>query len=316
MANKLKSKKSQVTDPTRFKPEKEEQVKVKQLVKDERTYKILGTVFLLTAIFLFIAFTSYLFTWEEDQDKVFHGADILYPSSEVKVANLLGNLGAYISHQFIYKGFGLASFLFCSFFLIVGANLVFGKKLFSIGRNLRYVITGVVFFSVLFAFLTKGSSFPWGGAFGELSSEWLTRFLGWIGTAALLFVAGLAYIIWRFNPVFSLPQKAAKQHEQQAYDDNDGGSDTDELVKGEEAKLYIQTPAEEKRNILKSEGGVMVVSPASTDEHIDFRIIEKEEEADHLPASTGSSFPDEDLDYLPKEKPVNTKPKAKAEDAD
>ena len=94
MANKLKSKKSQVTDAPRFKPEKEEQVKVKQLVKDERTYKILGTIFLLTAIFLFIAFTSYLFTWEEDQDKVFHGADILYPSSEVKVANLLGNLGA------------------------------------------------------------------------------------------------------------------------------------------------------------------------------------------------------------------------------
>ena len=58
MANKLKSKKSQVTDVPRFKPEKEEQVKVKQLVKDERTYKILGTIFLLTAIFLFIAFAG------------------------------------------------------------------------------------------------------------------------------------------------------------------------------------------------------------------------------------------------------------------
>src|SRR5687767_2995112 len=285
MANKLKSKKSQVTDPTRFKPEKEEQVKVKQLVKDERTYKILGTVFLLTAIFLFIAFTSYLFTWEEDQDKVFHGADILYPSSEVKVANLLGNLGAYISHQFIYKGFGLASFLFCSFFLIVGANLVFGKKLFSIGRNLRYVIAGVVFFSVLLAFLTKGSSFPWGGAFGELSSEWLTRFLGWIGTAALLLVAGLAYIIWRFNPVFSLPEKRMKQPEEVMMPEANGLESAKDRSLPEEPKLYIHTPSEEKRNILKSEGGVMVVSPALNDEQIDFRIIEKDEASEETNAA-------------------------------
>jgi len=35
----------------------------------------------------------------------------------------------------------------------------------------------------------------------------LVRFLGNIGTAALLFVAFLAYIIWQFNPVFKLPKK-------------------------------------------------------------------------------------------------------------
>ena len=38
-------------------------------------------------------------------------------------------------------------------------------------------------------------------------SDWLVRFLGNIGTAALLFVAFLAYIIWQFNPVFKLPKK-------------------------------------------------------------------------------------------------------------
>jgi S-DNA-T family DNA segregation ATPase FtsK/SpoIIIE len=319
MANKLKSKKSQVTDPTRFKPEKEEQVKVKQLVKDERTYKILGTVFLLTAIFLFIAFTSYLFTWEEDQDKVFHGADILYPSSEVKVANLLGNLGAYISHQFIYKGFGLASFLFCTFFLIVGANLLFGKKLFSIGRNLRYVIAGVVFFSVLFAFLTKGSSFPWGGAFGELGSAWLTRFLGWIGTAALLLVAGLAYIIWRFNPVFSLPERRVKQQEDATIAEANGAASTNARLQAEETKLYIHSPSDEKRNILKSEGGVMVVSPALDDEQIDFRVIEREELQEkpiNREEAGRAAFPIEDADYLPKEKGNNARQKGKAEAPD
>ena len=69
MANKLKTKKSQPPDPDKLKPEKEQQVKVKELVRDERTYKILGAFFILVAVFLFIAFTSYLFTWQQDQDK-------------------------------------------------------------------------------------------------------------------------------------------------------------------------------------------------------------------------------------------------------
>src|ERR1700753_20018 len=203
MANRLKSKKSQapVSDKSeKLKPEKETQVTVKQIVKDERTHKITGAVFLLLAIFLFLAFTSYLFTWREDQDKVFHGASILLPSSNVKVSNLLGNLGALVSHQFFYKGFGVASYLFCSFFFIVGVNLLFARRIFSIARNLRYVLAGLLFFSVAAAFGTRGMGCPWGGAVGDRISDWLVRFLGWVGTAALLLVAGLAYIIWRFNP--------------------------------------------------------------------------------------------------------------------
>src|ERR671927_20951 len=115
MAKKSQSKKSQAPDPDKLKPEKEEQVNVKQLVKDDRTAKIAGVAFLLISLFLLIAFTSYLFTWREDQDKVFQGASILLPSSDVRAENLLGNFGAYISHQFFYKGFGLASYLFCTF---------------------------------------------------------------------------------------------------------------------------------------------------------------------------------------------------------
>src|ERR1700733_14990738 len=132
MANRVKSKKSQPTDSKKLKPEKESQVTVRQIVKDERTHKITGAVALLLSVFLFIAFTSYLFTWKEDQDKVLnHGISILLPSTDVKVSNLLGNLGALISHQFFYNGFGVASYLFCSIFFIVGVNLLFARKVFS-----------------------------------------------------------------------------------------------------------------------------------------------------------------------------------------
>src|SRR6187402_3324551 len=151
MANKLKSKKKPPADSGKLKPEKEEQVQVKSLVKDERTHKIAGAVLLLLAVFLFISFTSYLFTWKQDQDKVFqNGADILL-GDDIKVNNLLGKLGAYISHFFFYKGFGVASYFLCSFFFVFGANLLFGKKMFSLGRNIKYVLVGLLFFSVALA---------------------------------------------------------------------------------------------------------------------------------------------------------------------
>ena len=136
---------------------------MRELVKDERTRKIAGSVSLLVSMFLLIAFTSYLFTWKEDQDKVFRGASILLPSEDVQTANLLGNFGAYISHMFFYNGFGLASFLFCTLFFVAGTNAIMGRKIFSIWRNVRYVLVGIVFFSVLFAFFARTSVFPWGG---------------------------------------------------------------------------------------------------------------------------------------------------------
>jgi DNA segregation ATPase FtsK/SpoIIIE, S-DNA-T family len=217
MANRLKADKAEKkkpANPEKFKPEKEVQVSVKQLVKDERTHKIAGTFALLISLFLFIAFASYLFTWKEDQDKVFRGAAILLPGEEVKTTNLLGNLGAYVSHLFFYRGFGAASFMFCSLFFVVGVNALLASKIFSLWRNVRYVIVGLVFFSVTLSFIFRGSSFAWGGAVGNMCSEWLVRMIGSVGTAALLLVGGLAYIIWRFNPVFKAPALAKPKTEE------------------------------------------------------------------------------------------------------
>ena len=290
MANRLKSKKSQAPAADKLRPEKDPQVTVKQIVKDERTHKITGAVFLLLAVFLFIAFTSYLFTWKEDQDKVFHGASILLPSSEVKVANLLGNLGALIAHQFFYKGFGLASYLFCSFFFIIGVNLLFTRKVFSIYRNLRYVLTGLVFFSVTMAFVTRGNGFPWGGAVGDMISDWLVKFLGWLGTAALLLVAGLAYFIWRFNPVFKMPTLPVRD-KSAALAAMDEAEEENELKVGpglvgakEGARLFVDEGFSSMKgggNVLKEDGGVVAIAPpeeSSNGHDIDFTIIERQEE--------------------------------------
>lgn len=273
MANRLKADKAEKkkpANPEKFKPEKEAQVTVKQLVKDERTHKIAGAFALLFSLFLFIAFTSYLFTWKEDQDKVFRGAAILLPGEEVKTLNLLGNLGAYISHIFFYKGFGLASFMFCSLFFVIGVNALLAAKVFKIWRNVRYVIVSLVFFSIVFSFIGRGSSFAWGGAVGDMCTDWFVRMIGSVGTAALLLVAGLAYIIWRFNPKFKMPAAKPK---------------TPEPALKDVATLTIAKDAEkpevgkDTRNKLKDGMGVLKKDPKLPVEEEDpeLQLVEKAE---------------------------------------
>lgn len=130
MANKTKSEKTGGKKPEKFKQDKEEKVEVKKLLKDERTHKIAGSFLLLLAFLFFIAFTSYLFTWQKDQSLVNNAGWDLLKTNNLKVDNLLGTLGAFISHLFIYKGFGVASYLFCTTFFVFGINLFLGKKFF------------------------------------------------------------------------------------------------------------------------------------------------------------------------------------------
>ncbi|MEO6221574.1 MAG: DNA translocase FtsK 4TM domain-containing protein, partial [Ginsengibacter sp.] len=210
MASTKKNKKIKTADPSKITPDVEERVEVKKLLKDERSHKIAGTIFILIAFFLLVAFTSYLFTWQEDQSKVFKGAKILLPSHAEPMANLLGTAGAYFSNLFFRSGFGIASYLLCTFFLVVGVNLFSPKKIFSISRNIRYVIVGLLVVSVSASFLMSGHPFPWGGAAGDMANNWLQQVIGKVGTSALLLAAMFSYIIWRFNPSFSFKNKKMK----------------------------------------------------------------------------------------------------------
>ncbi|MCA6479963.1 MAG: hypothetical protein IM557_05125, partial [Chitinophagaceae bacterium] len=72
MANSARKKKAvPVPDPTELSPDTEQKVSMQEVMQDERTIKITGVFFLLLAAFLLVAFTSYLFTWQQDQDKLF-----------------------------------------------------------------------------------------------------------------------------------------------------------------------------------------------------------------------------------------------------
>lgn len=284
MANRLKKKtdgktaQQEETDFKPFKSEKEEKVDLKQIASDERTWKIIGTVFLLISIFLFISFFSYLFTWKEDQAIAQQGFSALL-DAEMPAANLLGRLGAVVSHLFIFNAFGIASFLICTFFFVVGVNLLFRRKVFSIWRNLKYVTVGLLVLSVSLSFVFASSDFAFGGAVGDMISGKLTGALGSFGTAAVLFLLAVGYFIWQFNPSFTLPEKKQKpvdiplpESEKELAVENVVAKSVNDLYAEQE------TGTERKGNTLKGDGHVVINFPDNTEMPLhQFKVIEKEE---------------------------------------
>jgi S-DNA-T family DNA segregation ATPase FtsK/SpoIIIE len=115
----------------------------------------------------------------------------------------------------------------------------------------------------------NGNRFPFGGSAGDASREWLYMRLGQVGTIALLAVSLLGYIIWRFNPVFSLPSKQmtdkGPQSENETIDSANNGLD-DKLL-----------DPEVKGNYLKSDAAMLLIDDQFNNslQH-DIQIVEKE----------------------------------------
>ena len=275
MAEKIKSIKKNTKAADALKQEKEETIEVKDLLRDERTHKIAGSLSLLLAILFFIAFTSYLFTWDEDQDKVFKEGYKLLAGTDTKVANLMGTFGAFISHFLIYKGFGVASYLICTFFFIIGINLFFGKKVFSVFRNIKYLIVGLPLLSITAAVIMQGNEFAWGGAVGDMCRDYLYNAIGKIGTIGFIAAAFFAYIIWRFNPSFKIPSKNAKEQSQSDILGLQGIGNSEDLI-NEEDNVNLQTPA--SGNILSHNACILNIPDQSPQFDHELSFSEKEEE--------------------------------------
>jgi len=79
---------------------------------------------LFLAFYLFIAFSSYIFTWQTDQDRVLQFSWGLLLQGEVEMSNWLGRLGAIVSNMFFYWGFGLPSYIFVFISIYLGLKMM------------------------------------------------------------------------------------------------------------------------------------------------------------------------------------------------
>jgi S-DNA-T family DNA segregation ATPase FtsK/SpoIIIE len=176
-------------------------------IRNERFQKIVGLSLLLAAAYLAIAFTSFLFTWQTDQDKVL--GDLFSP--DVVVTNWLGKLGAMLSHIFIHKWFGVASYIFAFLSLLTGIRITFNVELLNLRRAYMYCFFFLVFGSVALGYVFSDAYFYLGGAFGYTISNKLNSILGYAGTGVLLCFSLLVYLVAAFNVSFDLSKKPAPE---------------------------------------------------------------------------------------------------------
>ena len=171
--------------------------------KDERIYKLLGLLSIFISLYLFIAFTSYLFSWQIDQSNVLEHSWGFLTEGETGAANWLGRLGAIVSNMFFYWGFGLPSFIFIYVFGKLGLNTIKERPFSENVSMLWNAFLLLLFLSILFHFIFQTSPFPYGGAFGKAITIWLLKFIGTVGLIALLIFSGFTAFIWANNPNFN-----------------------------------------------------------------------------------------------------------------
>ena len=219
-------------DKSSSKSEKEKPSKQKQearapfKVGDGRLVKITGLFLLIMSMFFLVAFTSYLFTWQEDQSYVTPangGWHNLFKTQQELidnglktpiVENWLGKFGALLSNQFIFEWFGVASFLFVFVFFIIGYRLLFRVRLYPVSKTLGYSFFLLIFISITLgffhAFISDAPHFLEGN-FGFWSNRLLDAQVGEAGTAGILVFAALTVLIIAYNIDFKIPSRRKKE---------------------------------------------------------------------------------------------------------
>ncbi|MCB0553537.1 MAG: DNA translocase FtsK 4TM domain-containing protein [Phaeodactylibacter sp.] len=190
-----------------YKPElgknrKKGQLSIKVGIVDDRVPKLFGILSLFLALYLFVAFTSYLFTWMEDQSYVLQFSWSLLLGN-YEMANWLGRLGALISNLFFYWGFGLPSYIFIVILVTVGLGLIRRSPISSFWPKLRFWLLILLMASIFLGVVAGRAKFPWGGAFGHSVSMWMVSNIGTIGIIAFFTLALIGILVWNLNPNFN-----------------------------------------------------------------------------------------------------------------
>ena len=174
----------------------------KALLADERTHKVVGLFLVLSAFYLIVAFTSFLFTWRIDQDLVGRPWGAIFDPS-IRAENWLGKFGALLSNKFIYTWFGLAAFALPLWSFLGGVRMLLGTWLLPVNRTLGWTAMALAWLPALFGFFFRGEYMFLGGGVGFAITRHLTALLGNFGAGALLVFSATAFAAYTFNLQFN-----------------------------------------------------------------------------------------------------------------
>ena len=183
--------------------------------KTRQAQTIFGFFLMLFAFFLCIAFISFFFNWQEDQSTLNHLTD-----KSVKSSNLLGKIGANLSHFFIYDGFGLAAFIIAFQIFISGFYILIKQKFAKVIISWNWSLVAMLWISVTLGFLHQKYALL-SGVIGFEINDYLQTFIGKTGLAIVLIFLFLSYLIVRYKVnidafIEKMKQKRIERDQRQA----------------------------------------------------------------------------------------------------
>lgn len=154
---------------------------------------VLGCLLVLFSIALLVAFISFYINGQSDQSAVSQLGD----RTEV-VQNWLGKFGAFLSDLIVYKGFGLAAFIFVRLFFLTGMFLALELSLRKLKNIWFWDMFAIIIVSVLFGFFATSAP-ELGGTIGYELNLFSQDYIGKTGTLLALLFGLIVYLIFKIK---------------------------------------------------------------------------------------------------------------------
>ena len=183
--------KSIKTGPLNKKVETKSETNNTQLTKQHKI--VIGSLLVLFSIALLVAFISFFIYGQQDQSAVQQLGD----RTEV-VGNWLGKFGAFLADLLIYKGFGVAAFLFVRLFFLTGIYLVLTISIRKLKSIWFWDLFVIIILSILFGFFATSAP-ELGGTIGYELNLFLQDYIGKTGTLLVLVFGLIVYIIFKIQ---------------------------------------------------------------------------------------------------------------------
>ncbi|WP_417445258.1 DNA translocase FtsK [Joostella sp.] len=159
---------------------------------------IFGSLLMLLSVACVIAFISYFSTWQEDQSLLKEFGD-----RQAEAKNWLNKFGASVSHFFIYKGFGIAAFIFPILLFQIGLYMFLNYSLKKLINRVFWGVIVSVWLAIFFGFFSESAPLL-GGVIGFEMNDFLRAYIGVIGVVLVLFFIFITYAVIRLGVT---PQK-------------------------------------------------------------------------------------------------------------
>lgn len=240
---------------------------------------VFGSLLIILSVFLCLSFLSYFFTGKEDQNLLGQ-----FPSRTSEAKNWVAEVGNELGHFFIYRGFGVPSFIFSGLLFLSGVFTLMNISKSKLWKHWFWGTLIVIWSSILLGFFGEKISML-GGTIGFELNSFLQDYIGKIGIVLLLIFGLIVYLASRFKmtaqsfvKLFAFAKKGLKDDFTETKENTVfSGVDNSLSDEAEDFKSAFEIPLENLEPTISKHSNIKKDIPETTLE-IDTTPIEEEVE--------------------------------------